>query len=348
MRKATLKELAKLVDGELLGEGDIEISYLCPISMGVEDAITFCAAKNYAEQIEKTAAKAVVVNREFRDYVKRKPAIIVENADYAFALIAEYIAADYPPREPAIHKTAVIAENAEIGENVFLGPNVVVDEYAKIGANTIIEANSYIGYKVRLGTNCHIYQNVVIREHSQIGDRVIIQPGAVIGGDGFGFAFLDNQYKKIPQLGIVIIEDDVEIGANTCIDRARFDKTIIRKGSKLDNLIQIAHNVEIGEHTAIAAQAGFAGTSGCGDYCQIGGQVGMVPHIKVGNRVIIQPQAAVSKNFGDDIILAGTPAVEINKFRRIVGGQRLMPDALKKLRELETRLAVLEKNKRNS
>ncbi|MCD4657426.1 MAG: UDP-3-O-(3-hydroxymyristoyl)glucosamine N-acyltransferase [Planctomycetes bacterium] len=344
MKAVKLEELAELVNGKLIGDAEVTVNGLCPIHQGFEGAITFCASKEYLSEINNTKASAVIVNREFELALKNKPGIVVESADYAFAVVAEHIAADYPPRQPAIHKTASVSENAKIGENVFIGANAVIDDYAEIGNNTVIEAQSYVGYKSKIGENCHVYQNVVIREHSIIGNRVIFQPGVKIGSDGFGYAFIKGEFKKIPQLGNVIIEDDVEIGANTCIDRARFENTIIRKGVKIDNLSQIAHNVQIGENSVVSALVGLSGTVKIGKNCLIGGQAGATDHITLGDNIRVYPQSGLIKDYGSNQDIGGSPAQTARKFRRHLAILKFLPDMHKDIRSLKNRIDEISRN----
>jgi len=317
---------------------------LCPIHNGIEGAITFCASKEYLSEINTTNASAVIVNREFELALKNKSGIVVESADYAFALVAEHIAADYPPRKPEIHKSASISDTAKIGENVYIGANAVVDDLAEIGNNTIIEALSYVGYKSKIGENCHIYQNVVIREHSVIGNRVILQPGVNIGSDGFGYAFIQGEFNKIPQLGNVIIKDDVEIGANTCIDRARFENTIIEKGVKIDNLSQIAHNVQIGENSVVSSLVGLSGTVKIGKNCLIGGQAGATDHITLGDNIRVYPQSGLIKDYESNQDIGGAPAQSARKYRRHLAILKFLPDMHKDIRSLKNRVDEISRN----
>ena len=344
MKAVKLKELAELVDGKIVGDEDITINGLCPIRQGIEGAITFCASKDYLSDINTTNASAVIVNKEFELALKNKSGIVVESADYAFALVAEHIAADYPPRKPAIHKTASISDTAKIGENVYIGTNVVVDDFAEIGNNTIIEALSYVGYKSTIGENCHVYQNVVIREYSTIGNRVILQPGVIIGSDGFGYSLIKGEFKKIPQLGNVIIKDDVEIGANTCIDRARFENTIIGKGVKIDNLSQIAHNVQIGENSVVSSLVGLSGTVKIGKNCLIGGQAGATDHITLGDNIRVYPQSGLIKDYESNQDIGGTPAQSARKYRRHLAILKFLPDMHKDIRSLKNRVDEISRN----
>ncbi|MDZ7264121.1 MAG: UDP-3-O-(3-hydroxymyristoyl)glucosamine N-acyltransferase, partial [candidate division KSB1 bacterium] len=252
----------------------------------------------------------------------------------------------HPPSDTVaegIHPTAIIGENTKIGQQPRIGAYVVIGKDCQLGDGVVIHPGTIIGPEVHIGDRTIIYANVVIRERVRIGNHVIIHGGTVIGADGFGFAREGQVYHKIPQVGTVVIEDQVEIGANCTIDRATMGQTVLRKGVKLDNLIQVAHNVEIGENTVIAAQTGISGSTKIGSNAIIGGQVGFVGHIEVGNNATIGAQSGVSKSLAGDAVYFGYPAKPIMQAKREEAALRKLPDLLKKIAELEARLAAVEK-----
>ncbi len=345
----TLTEVAELVGGRVLRPEHAEfvVHGVSAIGEGREGTITFCAHQKYLGEVDTTAASAVLINAALVDEaaLPAKPAVACEVADYGFALVAERLHGDPPPRPAGtVHPTAVVADSAILGENLWIGPYVVVDEKATVGDGCVLEAFSYVGYKARLGKGCHLYQQAVVREHCVLGSGVILQPGAIVGSDGFGYVPVDGQIKKIPQLGNVVIEDGAEVGANTTLDRARFERTRLGPGVKLDNLIQIAHNCDLGAGTMIAALTGIAGSTKVGRGCLIGGQVGFVGHTEVGDGAQIAAGASVTKNLDGGRAYLGAPAGDAEEGKRIVASQRRVPELLKRVRELERKLAKLEED----
>ena len=335
-----ISEIARLVSGTIVGAADIEISNVAPIESAGPNDLTFLANPKYAKFLKETKASAVLVPKGEWD----SPAalIVVEDPYFAFTQVLQKIfplALDQPL---GIHPTAVLGENVTIGEDVSIGAFVVIENNARIGDGTTIFPFTFVGRNSQIGEKCTIYPNVSIRDRIQIGNRVIIHSGTVIGSDGFGFAFRNGIYHKIPQIGIVIIEDDVEIGANCAIDRAALDKTRISKGTKLDNLIQIAHNVNIGEDTVIAGQSGISGSTKIGNHVVIAGQVGFVGHITVGNGSMFGAQAGVTKSVPENVVYSGYPAREHRKQLKIEAGIQKLPELLKRIRVLEKRLELLE------
>ncbi|MFL6528562.1 MAG: UDP-3-O-(3-hydroxymyristoyl)glucosamine N-acyltransferase [Chthoniobacterales bacterium] len=291
----TLDELARLVAGELRGDPDQQITGAASLAEATAGEITFFADPRYMPLLKKTRASAAFVPLDFSAEVSLAQ-VRVANPAKAFEQIVLKLAPEPVKFVAGIHPTAVIAPDARLGAGVSIQPYAVIESGAVIGDNTIIGAHVYIGHGTIVGNESLIYPHVTIRERGVIGSRVIIHSGAVIGADGFGFELAEGQHKKVPQLGIVQIDDDVEIGANTTIDRARFGRTWIKRGAKIDNLVQIAHNVIIGEHTVVAAQTGFSGSGRVGDYVMIGGQVGVNGHIEIGDRNIIGGQTGVTGN----------------------------------------------------
>ncbi|MDQ6622674.1 MAG: UDP-3-O-(3-hydroxymyristoyl)glucosamine N-acyltransferase [Verrucomicrobiota bacterium] len=295
----TLQELAEMSGGELVGDAAKIVTGAASLPEATANDITFFSDPRYLPQLRKTSACAAFVPRDFAETIP--PAQIrVNEPARAFEQVVLRFAPQPIRFAPGVHASAVVAAGASLGARVSVQPGAVIEEGARIGDDTVIGAGSYVGHECIIGPECLIYPNVTIRERSVIGARVIIHSGAVVGADGFGFELVDGQQRKVPQIGMVQIDDDVEIGANTTIDRARFGRTWIKRGAKIDNLVQIAHNVVVGEHTVIAAQTGFAGSSRVGDYAIIAGQVGVNGHVEIGDRNIIGGQTGVTGSLPPD------------------------------------------------
>jgi len=311
--KSTLQELASITGGELVGDPAAIITGAASLADAAKGEMAFFANAKYLSALRKTRASVVFVPRDFAQEIG--PAQIrVADPEKAFEQIILQWAPAPIRYEPMIHPTAIIAAEVKLGARVSIQPYAVIERGATIGDDTIIGANSYIGHETVIGPNCLIYPHATIRERTRIGARVIIHSGAVLGADGFGFEIKEGRQQKIPQIGIVQIDDDVEIGANTTIDRARFGRTWIREGAKIDNLVQIAHNVVVGKHAAIASQVGIAGSSRVGDYVMIGGQAGVTGHIQLGDRTIVGAKSGVSKSLpADSGIWWGIPAAPFRK-----------------------------------
>ena len=320
---------------------DIEITDIAKIETAGPSEITFLHNSKYFHLIDSTKAAAVIVPKDIKTE-SDIPLLRVENPYQSFLKVLVAFHPVTPVAEKGISKFADISDSAAIGKEPSISAFVSVGSGSFIGDNTQIQPNVTIGQNVRIGNNVIIYSNVSIRENCVIGNNVIVQNGAVIGSDGFGFAPNRSAYDKIPQVGNVIIEDDVEIGANTCIDRGTLGSTVIRKGVKLDNLLQVAHNVEIGANTVIAAQTGISGSTKIGPRCMIGGQVGFVGHIKVGDRCMIGAQAGIAGNLKDGSIVTGTPSREIAKQRKIDASLGRLPDLIYKVKDIEKAVKKLE------
>ena len=307
--------IAEKIDAVLEGDAEIEINRLESIDNSISGDITFLTNSKYDEFINITNASAIIVKNDFAK--KSKCALLkVDDPDKAFGEVASLFYVK-PPQRDGIHSSAVISENVTFGKNVSIGPNCTIEKNVTIGDNSIIDANVFIGYGTVIGKNSHLFPCVSIREYCSIGNNVIIHNGTVIGSDGFGYSLEQNgTRKKIPQLGVVIIEDNVEIGANSCVDRARFGKTVIGKGSKIDNLVQIAHNVSIGENVVICGQVGIAGSSKIGNKTILAGQVGVSGHLKVGENVIANAQSGIVKNVKSGSHVMGMPAVDHKNFNK--------------------------------
>lgn len=344
----TVKQIAELVGGKL-DDDTLSGAIINGVSK-IEDAgpgeITFLANQKYARFIEAARASAILIPEAL---TVSSPAVLIRVADPYHAFL-KVVGAFHPPRsliDPGIHETAVIGEGTRLGESVSVGAHVVIGKSCVVGKGTTILPGTVIGDDVEIGTDCLIHAKCSLREQTRVGNRVVIQDGAVIGGDGFGFAPVDGVYHKIPQVGIVVIEDDVEIGANTTIDRATLGETRIRRGAKLDNLIQVAHNCTVGEHTVIAAQAGLSGSTLIGNGVRIGGQAGFAGHMEVGDGAAVGAQAGVSKSVPPGVMVSGYPArPHREELKKEVAIQRL-PEALQLIQQLRRRIEELEEQMRD-
>lgn len=339
----TLKEIAKFVNGELVGDGDISVKGINGIQDAQEGDLTFIANPKDEELVDQTKASCVVIPKTINKSFN-KPSIKVDYPSVALSKIIEFLMPESIPHPKSIHKTAVISENASLGKNVSVGPYAVIADKASIGDNTIIYPFCYVGKNSKIGSECILYPHVTIRESIIIGNRVIIHPSTVVGSDGFGFdTQRDGTHFKIPQLGTVVVEDDVEIGSCVTIDRARFKKTVIGKGSKIDNLVQIAHNVVMGPHCLIAAQTGISGSTTLGRNVVFGGQVGVADHLKIGDFVIAGAKTGISKSFPAKSVLFWYPAKQADKARELLGSIGLLPKLFARVRQLEAKIKELEK-----
>jgi len=338
-----LKEIADFLQAELIGDGDLEISGLAPIEEAKEGDITFVANPKYKKYLATTKASAAIVSLD----VKKAPIALIrtKNPYLAYALIAQLFY-KWPYGFKGISHQAFIAEDVHLGKDVTVYPFVCIESGVEIGDETIIFSGVYIGPDVKIGKKTIIYPNVVIMAACEIGNHVIIHSGAVIGSDGFGFAPDDKgRYVKIPQLGKVKIEDDVEIGANTTIDRAAIGETVIKRGTKIDNLVQIAHNVQIGQDSIIVAQVGIAGSTKVGNRVTLAGQVGIVGHIEIGNGVTIGAKSGVPRSVPPGVVVAsGVPAMPYRTYLKTMSILPKLPEVAAKLRKIEKELDVL-KNK---
>lgn len=336
----TIQELAHLLGGEVRGKQNEKVHTICKIQEGKKGAITFLANPKYEKFIYDTDASAVIVSKSFEPKkVLNTSLIIVEDAYQAFSVLLEEYERLIKLQKTGIEQPSFIASSAKCGENIYVGAFAYIGENVKIGDNCKIYPQAYIGDEVIIGDNTIVYPGVKINARSEIGSYVTIQSGVVIGSEGFGFApQQDGSYKRIPQIGQVIIKDHVDIGANTAIDCATTGATVIEEGTKLDNLIQVAHNVKIGKNTVIAAQAGIAGSAEIGNNCQVGGQVGIVGHLKIADKTGVGPKAGVMssiKQEGTNVL--GGPAFDLKQYMKSYVVFRKLPDLLK-------RIEVLEKN----
>lgn len=339
--KIEISRIAELTSAIVSGKPESTVNRLAKIEEALPGDLTFLSNSSYEKYFPDTKATAIFVKIGFKKV--REDIIYLEVPDPNKAFLIVLNAFFTPVRElTGIDATASIAVGVKLGENVAIGKNVVIEEGCTIGAGTMILHNTVIMKNTVLGENCLIYPNVTVREETVIGNRVILQPGVVLGADGFGYAPNEKgQYQKIPQIGNVILEDDVEIGANTTIDRAALGSTIVKRGSKIDNLVQVAHNVSVGSDTVISSQAGIAGSTKVGNNCVLAGQVGLTGHIEIGNQVVIGAQSGVSKSIPQPGMYFGYPAKELKTSLKLEAHIRNLPDYVKRITELEKKLAEL-------
>ncbi|NJD56997.1 MAG: UDP-3-O-(3-hydroxymyristoyl)glucosamine N-acyltransferase [Nitrospirae bacterium] len=334
-----VKEFAEIVSGELIGDPARIITGVAGVKEAGEGDITFISAPQYIRHLSETKAACVIV----KDPVPGLPIpqIKVHNPHYAFAKALEFF---YPKTVPVagISDNAFVADKASIGDDVAIYPFAYISDHADIGKGTVIMPGVFIGDHAKIGKGCHIFPNVTIREGISIGDRVTIHAGTVIGSDGFGYVFEQGEHYKIPQVGGVIIEDDVEIGSNVSIDRATIGNTIIRKGTKIDNLAQIAHNVTIGQKSLIVAQVGIAGSTQLGDFVVMGGQSAVADHSTLESGTMIAAQAGIKGNIAKGVY-GGSPAIPHATWLRAQALFGRLPEMNRKIRELENRISRMEK-----
>lgn len=338
-----VKEIAQIVGGEVIGDGDREIANVQKIEEAGPGDISFIANLKYAKYHEVTRAAALIVGEDFATTRSDISYIRTENPYASFLVALRHFAPTLNHPRAGIHPTAVIEEGVTLGADVSIGAHVVIGAGSSIGDKAIIYPNTTIGTSVAIGTCTIIHANVSLYHGTRIGERVIVHSGAVLGADGFGFVPKGVEgWDKIPQIGIVVVEDDVEIGANVTIDRATLGETRIGRGVKLDNLIHVAHNVVIEEHTVIAAQAGISGSTRIGSHNQIAGQVGIVGHIETATEVIIEAQSGVSKSIRKPGRYFGHPVKEHAQALRQEGALRQLPDLLRDIRDMRNRIVQLE------
>ncbi len=335
--KKSLKEIAALVGGEVVGDGDTQISNVNGIREAQEGDITFLANSLYKPLINTTKASAIITSKEI--YSAHKPIIRTDNPSLALTKVISLFSAKPESSVPlGVDKSAVIGKDVTLGKDVAISAFVVIEDGCAIGDNSVIYPHVYIGNNTKIASNAKIYPNVTIRENAIIGQNVIIHANSVIGSDGFGYVQVAGAHQKIPQTGVVVVEDDVEIGSNVSIDRARFGKTSIGKGTKIDNLVQIAHNVQIGPNSIIVSQAGISGSSRLGKNVTIAGQAGLVGHIELGDNVIVAAQSGVTKSVPKNTILLGSPAGPISDQKRIFAALRQLPELLKAVKAIKDKV----------
>jgi UDP-3-O-[3-hydroxymyristoyl] glucosamine N-acyltransferase len=334
----TLKELADVSDGELIGDPMLKITGAASLSEATQGEISFFTDRKYIGLLRKTRASAIFVPLDFAEPINAAQ-IRVSNPTKSFEKVLLKFAPKPVTFAAGVHPSAVVDASAQLGERVSIQPLAVIEPGAKIGDDTVIGAGSYVGHETMIGPACHIYPHVTIRERSRIGSRVIIHSGAVIGADGFGFEMVYGRHQKIPQLGIVQIDDDVEIGANTTVDRARFGRTWIQEGVKIDNLVQIAHNVVIGKNSVIVAQTGISGSTRVGERVMMGGQVGIIGHVEIGDGTAIGAQSGISKSIPGGVWF-GSPAVPLAEAKQQIAWIHRLGKLFARVKEIEKQLGL--------
>jgi UDP-3-O-[3-hydroxymyristoyl] glucosamine N-acyltransferase len=335
-----LKELAGIVGGEVVGDSSVVIDGVAGIKEARPGDITFLANPRYEKFMESTQASAVIAPPGTSG--RGKPLLLSENPYLSFVKAVEFFVPNKNNYPRTIHPSAVIDDAAQVGSGIGIGACAVIEAGVRIGDGSMVLAGTFVGRDTEIGKDCLVYPNVTIREEVKIGDRVIIHSGAVIGSDGFGFAKDGDVYRKIPQIGNVVIEDDVEVGANVTIDRATTGTTHVGKGTKIDNLVQIAHNVVIRENCILVAQVGIGGTTEVGKGATLAGQAGAVGHIKIGDGAVVAAQAGVTKDIPANTMVSGYPAREHSQARKIYASFQKLPGLIKRVADLAERLADIE------
>jgi len=337
--KFTAEQIAGIIDGEVVGNKDVEVSGLSKIEEGEAGTLSFLANMKYAEYIYTTKASIAIVGKEFKPSKELPNSLTLIKVEDAYACFAKLLEVynQMRTKQPKIEQPSFISESATIGKDIYLGAFAYIGDGAKIGDNVKIYPNAYIGDNAVIGDNTTVHPGASVYADCVVGENCILHSGCIVGADGFGFAPDENgDFQKVPQIGNVILEDKVEIGSNATIDRATLGSTILRQGVKLDNLVHIAHNVEIGKNSAFAAQAGVAGSAKIGENVMVGGQAGISGHIKVADRTSVVAQSGIPGNIKkSDRILMGSPGIDIEDFKKSYFGFRKLPYILQKLRELE-------------
>ena len=339
----TAKQIATFIQGDIVGDENATVHTFAKIEEGVPGALSFLSNPKYTPYIYETQSSIVLVNRDFVPEQEVKATLIkVDNAYESLAKLMTLYEQSHPKRT-GIDPLAYVAPTARVGKDVYLAPFACVGDGAEIGDGTELHPHATVGRNAKVGAGCILYPHATVYHDCRVGNRCILHAGCVIGADGFGFAPTPDGYEKIPQIGIVVVEDDVEIGANTCVDRATMGATLIHRGVKLDNLIQIAHNDEIGAHTVMASQVGIAGSTKVGEWCMFGGQVGIAGHIRIGNKVNLGAQSGVPGNIKDGQQLIGTPPMEIKPYFKAQAVFRRLPEMYAELNALRKEIEELKK-----
>jgi len=346
MIKYPLREIIKLFDKpEVQGNIDVELSAIASLEKAKPYELSFLGNKKYAHEVPSTKAGAVLLPRKYEGELPKNSTVVrVDNPSAELAKLCVIIEKTlFPKLEAGVHASASVDAKAIIGKNVFVGPNVTVCEGAIVGDNCVLQGNNYVGRFAKIGDDSFLMPNSVIMDYCELGKRVRLQPGAVIGSDGYGYEFVNGVHIKVPQVGKVVIEDDVEIGANTCIDRARFDKTVVGAGSKVDNLVQIAHNVQVGKGALLVSQVGISGSTQIGNFCVLGGQVGVAGHLKIGDGVMIGGQSGVNCDIEPKAYVRGTPPrpyMRAHKIEILIGH---LPELYERVKEMEGKMGIDKK-----
>ncbi|MGD2110378.1 MAG: UDP-3-O-(3-hydroxymyristoyl)glucosamine N-acyltransferase [Phycisphaerae bacterium] len=342
-RTYNIAELATIVGGTPRDQTGAVITGVADIAEATPEQATWLSNPKYASHLSASHAGVVLVPADFGQ--TPMPAILCDRVDAAVAKLLAAFAPPVPPPQPGMHPTAVVHESAAVGDDCSIGPHVVIEPDARVSNGCVLHAGVFVGHAVTIGRDCLIWPNVVIRDGSTLGNRVIIHPCAVIGADGFGFYFDENRHNKIPHIGGVIIEDDVEIGACSCIDRSKFGHTVIGRGSKIDNLVQLAHNVRVGEHCVFAGQTGISGSTRIGNHCIFGARAGTLDNLTLGDGVVFTGGGTiVDKNFPPGTMLSGFPAQDHRQELRERAQIRRLPKMAEQLKELIARVKQLEES----
>ena len=337
------KQIAEFIQGTIVGDENATVHTFAKIEEGIPGAISFLSNPKYTHYIYDTQSSIVLVNKDFEPEKEIKATLIkVDNAYESLAKLLNLYEMS-KPKKTGVDPLAYIAPTAKIGENVYIAPFACVGDNAEIGDNTSLHPHATVGSGAKVGSNCILYPHATVYHDCRVGNNCILHAGSVVGADGFGFAPSPEGYEKIPQIGIAILKDNVEIGANTCIDRATMGATIIRKGVKLDNLIQIAHNVEVGSNTVMASQVGVAGSTKIGEWCMLGGQVGVAGHITIGNKVNMGAQSGVHGSIKDGEALIGTPPIGLKNYFKSSAVFKKLPDMYLELNSLKKEIEELKK-----
>ena len=337
------KQIAEYIQGTIVGDENATVNTFAKIEEGIPGAISFLSNPKYTHYIYDTQSSIVLVNKDFTPEKEVNTTLIkVDNAYESLAKLLNLYEMS-KPKKTGIDPLAYIAPTAKIGENTYIGPFACVGDYAEVGDNTSLHPHATVGSGAKVGNDCILYPHATVYHDCRIGNGCILHAGSVVGADGFGFAPSPEGYEKIPQIGIVILEDNVEIGANTCIDRATMGATVIHKGVKLDNLIQIAHNVEVGSNTVMASQVGIAGSTKVGEWCMFGGQVGLAGHIKVGDKVNCGAQSGIANNTKSGSTIMGSPAFEVKGFMKSSAAFKKLPEIYLELNALKKEFEELKK-----
>ena len=339
--KLTVKQVADILNGTIVGDPNLVIEGVSGIKEARPGDLTFIANRKYLALLKSTQASAVIVSSDIANG-SEATLIQVENPSIAFATIMNHVGPDPIRVPPGIHPTAIIGRHVRLGREVSVQPHAVIEDHAEIGDRTVVGAGCYIGHYTTIGSDGLLWPHVVVRDRITVGNKVIVHSGTCIGGDGFGFATVKGVHHKIPQIGTVVIGNDVEIGSNVTIDRARFNTTYIGNGVKIDNLVQIAHNVYIGDNTIVVAQVGISGSTIIGKNVVIAGQAGIIGHVAVGDNAVIGGKAGVTKDIAPNTVVTGFPAREKWEDMRFQAYLRRQPELLERIKQLEARIQELE------
>ena len=335
----TAAQIAARLDGEVVGDSSVVLSGFSPADRAQAGDLTFAENELYLARAEQSAASAILVDRALHS--EKKVLIKVSNARVGFARVLPLFFPE-PVFAPGIHPTAIVDGSAQVDPTAHVGPYCFVGEQARIGARSILEASDHVGAQCQIGADVHLFPSVTLYARTQIGDRTRIHAGTVVGADGFGYVFDAGAHLKIPQVGWVIIHEDVEIGANTTIDRGALGPTVIGRGTKIDNLVQIGHNVVVGDNCLVVSQVGIAGSTRLGNFVTLAGQVGLAGHLKIGNRAIVVAQSGVMNNIPEGEKWMGSPANSSHRMKRQYVAMERLPDLLRRVAELEKRLPAVE------